>query len=104
MLQRQGYAVSTRTSSVEALELFKSKPDEFDMVITDLNMPNLTGKDLAQEIMKIRPNLPVITCTGFSEEVSGGAAKAAGIKAFIHKPIISAVLIATVQKVLNHQP
>ena len=102
MLEQHGYVVTTRTSSTEALELFKSQPDEFDMVITDLTMPNMTGKYLAQEIMKIRPNIPVIICTGFSEEVTGETAKAAGIKAFIHKPMTSAVLITTVQKVLNH--
>jgi two-component system cell cycle sensor histidine kinase/response regulator CckA len=102
MLEQHGYVVTTRTSSTEALELFKSQPDEFDMVITDLTMPNMTGKFLAQEIMKIRPDIPVIICTGFSEEVTGKTAKAAGIKAFIHKPMTSAVLLTTVQKVLNH--
>ena len=66
-LQRLGYDVVSRTSPIEALELFKAKPDFFDLVITDKTMPGMTGDALAKELMNIRPNLPVIICTGYSQ-------------------------------------
>ena len=100
-LEQKGYRVSTRTSSVEALELFKAKPKAFDLVITDMTMPNMTGKDLAREIMRIRPEIPIIICTGFSREMTPESAQKAGIRAFIRKPIIGAELIGTVRNVLN---
>lgn len=101
MLEKRGYVVTTRTSSIEALELFKAKPEEFDIVITDLTMPNMTGKDLAKKIIEIRPDIPIVICTGFSVELTAEAIKAAGIKAVIHKPIISAELFAGVRRGLN---
>jgi CheY-like chemotaxis protein len=64
MLESLGYTVTTRTSSLEALELFKAKPDRFDLVITDMAMPNMPGDALSAELMKIRPEIPVILCTG----------------------------------------
>ena len=64
----QGYQVETKNNPVDALELFRSKPDRFDMIITDMTMPNLTGDKLAAEIKKIRPDISVILCTGFSEK------------------------------------
>ena len=66
-LEQLGYAVTARTSSVEALELFKSKPQAFDLVVTDMTMPNMTGDQLAGELMKIRSDIPVVLCTGYSK-------------------------------------
>jgi YesN/AraC family two-component response regulator len=73
----------------------------FDLVITDMTMPNMTGDELAIEFMKIRPDIPVILCTGYSKRVSSGTALEIGIKAFVNKPIIKADLAKTVRKVLD---
>ncbi|MBW2168751.1 MAG: PAS domain S-box protein [Deltaproteobacteria bacterium] len=101
ILERLGYEVTTRTSSIEALELFKAKPDRFDLVITDMTMPNMTGDRLAKELMKIRPDIPVILCTGFSERITEEKAKEMGIRAFAMKPIVIRDLANTVREVLG---
>jgi PAS domain S-box-containing protein len=101
MVEQLGYRVVTRTSSLEALELFKTKPDEFDLVITDMTMPNMTGEDLANELMFIRPDIPIILCTGFSRSVTEKKAKAMGIQAFIMKPILRQELAETIRRVLD---
>ena len=102
-LERLGYTVSIRTGSIEALELFRSKPNDFDLVITDMTMPNMTGDKLAVELMKIRPGIPVMLCTGFSKKISDDSATAIGIKAFAYKPIVKSDLAKTVRKVLDNQ-
>jgi len=101
MLESLGYRVTTRTSSIEALELFKYRADIFDLVITDMTMPNMTGDRLASEIMKIRPDIPVIICTGYSKKFSDEEAIENGIKAFQMKPLIKKELAKTVRKVLD---
>jgi PAS domain S-box-containing protein len=101
MLERLGYSVTTRTSSVEALELFQAKPEAFDLVLTDMTMPNLTGDKLAVELMKIRHDIPIILCTGYSKKISDETAAEIGIKAFAYKPMVKADLAKTVRKVLE---
>ncbi len=101
LLQRLGYRVTFRTSSVEALELFRSKPNDFDLVITDMTMPNMSGDKLTLELMEIRPDIPVILCTGYSKKISKETASIMGIKAFAYKPIVKADLAKTVRKVLD---
>jgi len=101
ILSRLGYCVSTRTSSVEALELFRSKPNDFDLVITDMTMPNMTGDTLSMEMIKIRPGIPIILCTGYSKKITDKAASAMGIKGFAYKPIVKADLAKTVREVLD---
>ena len=100
-LEGLGYTVSIRTSSIEALELFRSKPNDFDLVITDMTMPNMTGDNLTVELMKIRPDIPVILFTGFSKKISDDAIATIGIRAFAYKPIVKADLAKTVRKVLD---
>ena len=100
-LERLGYQVTTRTSSVEALELFRSKPNEFDLIITDMTMPNITGDKLAIELMKIRPDIPVIICTGYSKKISDESAAEIGIKAFVYKPIVKTDLARIIRKVFD---
>jgi signal transduction histidine kinase/CheY-like chemotaxis protein len=100
-LEGLGYIVTIRTSSVEALELFHSKPDDFDLVITDMTMPNMTGDTLAVELMKIRPDIPVILCTGYSKKISDETATEIGIKGFVYKPIVKSNLAKTIRKVLD---
>ena len=82
-----GYQVTTRTSSVEALELFRDQPDNFDLVITDYTMPNMTGGELAKHILAIRPGMPIVLCTGFSEVFTEEKAEALGIQGYVMKPI-----------------
>ncbi|MBC2714787.1 MAG: response regulator [Desulfobacteraceae bacterium] len=101
MLESLGYRVTTRTSSIEALELFKYRADIFDLVITDMTMPNMTGDRLSFEMMKIRPDIPVILCTGYSKKFSDVEALENGIKAFQMKPLIKKELAKTVRKVLD---
>jgi len=101
ILERLGYRVTVRTSSVEALELFRTKPDEFDLVITDMAMPNLTGDELAMELIAFRYDIPVILCTGYSKKITDEKAAQIGIKAFLYKPIVKADLAKTVRKVLD---
>ena len=102
MLERLGYKVNTRTSSLEALELFKVKPGQFDLVITDMTMPNMTGEKLAVELMRIRSDIPIIICTGYSEYISEEKANEIGIRAFIMKPLLMRDLANTVRKVLDN--
>ena len=101
ILERLGYDVTIRTSSVEALELFMEQPDKFDLVITDMTMPNMTGDDLAARLMNIRADVPVILCTGYSERISRERAHELGIKEFILKPIVMRELAKTVRSVLD---
>ena len=102
LLQRLGYDVVTRTSSIEALELFRVKPHGFDLVITDMTMPNMTGDNLAAELMSIRPDTPVVLCTGYSERISEERAKGIGIRAFLMKPIVKRRMAETVRRVLDN--
>jgi len=100
-LENLGYWVETRTSSVEALERFKAKPNDFDLVITDMTMPNMTGDVLAAQLMAIKPDVPVILCTGYSKKISDETAKEIGIKAFAYKPIVKTDLAKIVRNVLD---
>ena len=101
VLEQFGYKTTTRSSSVEALELFRSKPNDFDLVISDMTMPNITGDQLAAELMIIRPDIPIILCTGFSKRLSDKTAEEVGVKAFAYKPIVKLDLAKTVRKVLD---
>ncbi len=101
MLSGLGYEVIGRTSSTEALELFRARPNRFDLVITDMTMPNMTGIELVREIMRIRPGVPVVLCTGFSEAITPEKAKAMGVKEFIMKPIIRRQIAAAIRRAIN---
>jgi CheY-like chemotaxis protein/anti-sigma regulatory factor (Ser/Thr protein kinase) len=101
MLECLGYDVAERYGSYDALEAFRSRADSFDLVITDLTMPHMTGIDLAREILKIRPDTPIILCTGFSAAVDENWTKRVGIKGFLMKPIDLRDLATTVNKILS---
>jgi DNA-binding NtrC family response regulator len=101
MLEQLGYQVETRTSSMEALEFFHERSDRFDLVITDMTMPDMTGDQLAKKMMKIRPDIPIILCTGFSERISEKEAEKMGIRTFLMKPFKMRNLGDTVRKVLD---
>ena len=103
ILERLGYQVTPRTSSVEALEAFKSKPGAFDLVITDMTMPNMTGVELASRLKEIRFDIPIIICTGFSEVIDKDKAKNRGILAYIMKPILKDEIARTIRQVLDEE-
>jgi len=101
MFASLGYEVTATASSIEALDLLRSGPDRFDLLITDMTMPGLTGIDLALEVLAVRPSLPVILCTGFSERISGDVLRRAGIREVLSKPVPKAKFAGAVKKVLE---
>ncbi len=101
VLESLGYQVTTRTDGTEALDLIKSHPDRFDLVFTDLTMPKITGDRLAQQIVAIRPELPVILCSGFSNRVDECKAAALGIRAYVRKPILREQMARIIREVLK---
>jgi PAS domain S-box-containing protein len=96
-----GYHVESRTSSREALSLLRLDPSRFDLLITDHTMRDMTGIELAREVLAVRPDMKVILCTGFSHTVSEESAQAAGIKAFAMKPLTKREIARTIRKVLD---
>jgi PAS domain S-box-containing protein len=103
ILEHLGYEVEVRTSSIEAREKFRANPDRFDLVITDMTMPNMTGDRLAQEILSIRPGMPIILCTGFSELITEEKARALGIQEFIMKPLVMKDLAVVIHRALDRK-
>jgi len=101
MVERLGYKAVLASSSVQAFDLFRENADGFDLVVTDQTMPQLTGAELAKKILMLRPDIPVIICTGFSDLVSREIAEDIGIREFIMKPITIKKLAATFRRVLD---
>lgn len=101
MLERLGYSVEAKTSSMEALDTFRKNPDLFDVVITDQTMPHMTGKTLAGEMISLRNDIPIILCTGYSELIDEDEAKAIGIREYASKPLAMNELARLVRKVLH---
>ena len=101
LLSSLGYAVTTAAASREALERFRNAPADFDLVITDMTMPELTGDRLAREILAIRPNMPLILCTGYSEAIDETKAKRLGIREFVMKPVVFKDLACIVRRALD---
>jgi len=104
MLEKLGYQVTVRTSSPDALAAFRANPNNFDLVISDRSMPNMTGDQLAGELILIRPEISIILCTGFSDENDVKRAKAMGVKGFLMKPVSIGDLAEMVRKVLDEAP
>ncbi len=101
MLERLGYRVTALTSSPEALEIFSSNPGNFDLVITDMTMPEITGMELSRNFMLIRPDIPIILCTGFSEIVTEEKAKSIGIREFAMKPVLRSKIAKIIRQILD---
>jgi PAS domain S-box-containing protein len=101
MLDMLGYRVTATTKSVEALKIFQNAPDDFDIVITDQTMPSLSGTDLAKEILKITPDMPIILCTGYSDKVDEIIAKKVGIKEFLMKPVTEIKISEVLNRLLS---
>ncbi len=101
VLKRLGYTVSTRTSSLEALEAFRASPSRYDIVISDVAMPHMRGDLLVVKMMEIRPDIPVLLCTGFSQIVTEEKAMEIGVKGLLMKPLIMKDLAETIRNVLD---
>ena len=100
-LERLGYRVTATTDPAEALKMFASEPSRFDLVITDQAMPSMSGMRLAEKLLNIRPEVPIILCTGYSTTVSPEKAKEAGIKEFIMKPLARHELAQAIRRALD---
>jgi PAS domain S-box-containing protein len=103
MLESLGYDAVSLNSSIEALKIFQAQPEKFDLVITDQTMPHMTGMQLSQELRRIRLDIPIILCTGYSETASEEKVKAAGIDELLMKPINLRNLAETIKKVIDNQ-
>ncbi len=103
LLEYQGYTVTSVTSGIEALDLFKANPDAFDLVITDQTMPVMTGAELATELLKIRPDIHIILCSGYSARVSEEDAKGIGIREFCMKPMDMKQLATVTRRALDEE-
>ena len=100
-LEMQGYQVETKNNPVDALELVRSRPDRFDLIITDMTMPMMTGDKLAGEILSIRPEIPIILCSGYSDRIDAEKAAALGIRKYIEKPLNMSDFSISIRKVLD---
>ena len=104
ILESLGYRMTVTTKPLEALKMFKENPRDFDLVITDQTMPQMTGLELAQELLGLRPELPIILVTGFSQVVTPEKAKAAGVREYIMKPLSISELTNAISRSLGKEP
>lgn len=102
LLENLGYKVTAVTSSDKALQTFQANPDDFDLTISDMTMPHMTGADLAVKFHNIRPNMPFILCTGFSENINEYKAKEIGIQEYIKKPVHRKEMALVVRRALDN--
>ena len=101
-LEHLGYKVTATTNSLEALRNFQESPDDFDLLITDMTMPNMTGVELAQKILLQQPGFPIIICSGFNELIDEKKAKAIGIKEYIKKPFVIMEIATAIRRALQN--
>ena len=101
LLERSGFQVDDETNSMKALARFQCHPDDYDLVITDMKMPKMNGVMLSKAMLSIRPDVPIILCTGFSADVDSGIAKELGIRAFMIKPVSWQKLTDTIRSILD---
>ncbi len=102
LLERLGYTVTSCRDPLEAMALFESAPQRYDLVITDLTMPKMTGDELARKMAAIRPDLPMILCTGYSDQRIHYRAAGFGVNAIIYKPLVKKELAETIRGLLDH--
>jgi signal transduction histidine kinase/ActR/RegA family two-component response regulator len=102
-LERLGYQVETKMNPLEALDLFQTTPDHFDLLITDMTMPDMSGDQLVKEILKLRPDMPAILCSGFNEKIDEKKAAEIGIRQYIEKPYDNRFMAKIVRKVLDEK-
>ena len=100
-LERFGYIVTTVSDGQQAMEIFAANPDHFNLVVTDQTMPNMTGEKLANALLKLRPDIPIIICTGHSPTITPESSNASRISAFLQKPLAPTQLMRVVREVLD---
>jgi len=100
-LKHHGYTIITQTSSREALNMFLKTPDQFDLVITDLSMPQMNGESFAQELLSVRPDIPIILCTGLNQAFADEHVKAIGVQGSLLKPFTESDVANTIRRVLD---
>ncbi len=103
MLESLGYQVQSFSSSQEAWQVFQETPEKFNLIITDMTMPDITGAELSQRVCAIRHDIPIILCTGFSELIDQKKATTLGIKKFLMKPVLKRDLAVAVRQVLDEE-
>ncbi len=103
MLENLGYQVTATSNCLEAFQLFVSRPDNFDLLITDMSMPQMSGADLARKVLSVRPDMPVVLCTGFSELIDENTAREIGIREYVMKPVGSRQIATIVRKLLDEK-
>ncbi len=101
ILERLGYLVDTQSDPLKALGLVKEDPSRYDLIITDMTMPQITGDKFTREVLKIQPQMPVIICTGFSEKIDSDNAKLVGASSYIEKPLDTRAFANAVRQVLD---
>jgi CheY-like chemotaxis protein len=104
LLEDWGLTVSVYNSSVDACMQFSDDPDLYDLVILDQTMPRMSGMEVAQQLLGLRPDLPVILYTGYNDEITEEQVIAAGIRALVSKPVDTAALYSLVERLLIAQP
>jgi signal transduction histidine kinase/ActR/RegA family two-component response regulator len=104
MLSKIGYHVTTCNHPADALTLFRHHPEQFDLIISDVTMPEMGGHEMAREMLKIRPDLPVLLCTGHSESITEKIASNIGVRALMYKPLVQYELSSTIRNVLDDRP
>ncbi|MBU0968239.1 MAG: PAS domain S-box protein [Proteobacteria bacterium] len=103
LLESLGYTVHSTADSLEGLAIFLADPDRFDLIISDTTMPHMTGDELTRKILAVRPDMPVILCTGFSETVNEKKARQIGARALVMKPLIRGDLAKIIRKTLDEK-
>jgi DNA-binding NtrC family response regulator len=102
-LERLGYHVTALSRSKDAVDLFAAQPDDFDLIITDMTMPELTGEALAKECIRVRSEIPIILCTGYSDIISETQAKKIGIREYVMKPILVKNLAEAIRRAVGEE-
>ena len=100
MVERLGYSATAVSESGAALAIFRENPDKYDLVLTDQTMPDMTGIDLARELVLVRPDIPVVLITGYRDVVDAESARKAGVKVVVGKPMTRAEIGLTIKQLL----
>lgn len=103
LLASLGYQVTVFATPQETLARFREQPELFDLVVTDMTMPRMTGMELAQKIMEIRKDIPVILCTGFSDLINEESARLQGIREYVTKPLVAQTFSRTIRNILDQE-
>jgi two-component system cell cycle sensor histidine kinase/response regulator CckA len=104
VLERMGYSVVVSNSSTEALAIYMQDPHAFDLVVTDMTMPHMTGDEMAEKMLQVRPGLPIVICTGYSEKITQSMIQHLGIQALIMKPLVRSEMALAIRQALETKP